>query len=112
MPNDPDIENLTIIKYPDPRLRKVAKPVTVFDERLRRIAQRMLELMRKNEGVGLAAPQLGLDLRLFVANPTGKPEDDHVYVNPVLSDADGGEDYEEGCLSLPEIKVVITRPTK
>jgi peptide deformylase len=105
-------QELRIINYPDPRLKKVAKPVTVFDERLRAIATRMLELMRESEGVGLAAPQVGLDIRLFVTNPSSKPGDDHVYVNPVLSDAEGGEDYEEGCLSLPDIKVSVTRPTQ
>ena len=67
--------------------------------------------MRECKGVGLAAPQVGVNVRLFVANPTGKPEDDKVYVNPVLSDADGDEEGEEGCLSLPEINVKVTRPT-
>jgi peptide deformylase len=54
---------------------------------------------------------VGLNLRLFVVNATGKPEDDKVYVNPMLSDADGDEESEEGCLSLPDIKVNIRRPT-
>ena len=67
--------------------------------------------MREHKGVGLAAPQVGLNLRLFVVNPTGKPEDDRVYVNPVLSDPDGNDEKEEGCLSLPEINVSIPRPT-
>lgn len=105
------IDALEIIQWPDPRLRKKSEPVTVFDDALRRLAQKMLELMRANEGVGLAAPQVGINLRLFVACPTGKPEDDKVYVNPVLSDAEGGEEAEEGCLSLPDIRVKITRPT-
>src|SRR3954471_6656249 len=81
-----NIDALEIIQWPDPRLRKKAEPVTVFDDALRRLAPKMLELMRANEGVGLAAPQVGLSLRLFVASPSGKPEDDKVYVNPVLSD--------------------------
>ena len=72
----------------------------------------MLELMREHKGVGLAAPQVGLNIRLFVINPTGTPEDDKVYVNPVLSDPAGeNEEKEEGCLSIPEIDVNIIRPT-
>src|SRR3712207_4000244 len=113
MPDTPDnnpadlsavkVEDLKVILYPDPRLRKKSQPVTVFDDALRRVAARMFELMRVEKGVGLAAPQVGLNIRLFVINPSGKPEDDQVYVNPVLSGLEGGEELEEGCLSLPEI---------
>jgi peptide deformylase len=106
-----DAKDLKIIRWPDPRLKKKSEPVTVFDEDLRNLAARMFELMRECKGVGLAAPQIGVNIRLFVANPTGKPEDDKVYVNPVLSDADGDEEGEEGCLSLPDINVKVTRPT-
>lgn len=106
-----DAKELKIIRWPDPRLKKKSEPVTAFDEDLRELAARMFELMRECKGVGLAAPQVGVNVRLFVANPTGKPEDDKVYVNPVLSDADGDEEGEEGCLSLPDINVKVTRPT-
>lgn len=105
-------ENLQIVVWPDPRLLRMSRPVTVFDDRLRQLAVRMAELMHKEDGVGLAAPQVGVNLRLFVASPTGKPEDDKVYVNPVLSDEEGEEESEEGCLSLPEIRIKVTRPTK
>ena len=104
-------EDLRVILYPDPRLKKKSVPVKVFDDNLRQTAYRMLELMREHEGVGLAAQQVGLNIRMFVVNATGKPEDDKVYVNPVLSEADGDEEIEEGCLSLPDIKVAIRRPT-
>src|SRR5689334_11934405 len=107
-----NFETLQVVKWPDPRLLKVSRPVTVFDDRLRQLAARMIELMHKEEGVGLAAPQVGINLRLFVASPTGKPEDDKVYVNPVLSDEEGEEESEEGCLSLPEIRIKVTRQTK
>src|SRR5215216_1116617 len=108
---DPRIRDLQIIRWPDPRLKKKSEPVTAFDEDLRRLAGRMFDLMRECKGVGLAAPQVGRNIRLFVANPTGKPEDDKVYVNPLLSDAEGDEEAEEGCLSLPEVNVNIRRPT-
>src|SRR5947209_6679760 len=105
-------DDLRLILYPDPRLKKKSQPVTVFDEDLKKTALRMFELMREHEGVGLAAPQVGVNIRLFVVNATGKPEDDKIYVNPMLSDADGDEEAEEGCLSLPDIKVAIRRPTQ
>ena len=102
-------EDLKIILYPDPRLRKISEPVTVFDENLVALTVRMFELMRQDQGVGLAAPQVGINKRLFVANPTGKPEDDRVVVNPVLTDADDSDTAEEGCLSLPKIRADVDR---
>ena len=103
-------EDLQIIHYPDPRLRKMSETVTRFDDRLAALAAKMFELMRGAKGVGLAAPQVGENIRLFVANPTGEPGDDRIYVNPILSEPDGGEEEgEEGCLSLPEINAKIMR---
>ena len=69
----------------------------------------MFQLMRLDKGVGLAAPQVGHNIRLFVMNATGKPEDDRVYINPVLTEAEGDEEAEEGCLSIPELRVKIWR---
>jgi peptide deformylase len=69
----------------------------------------MFELMREAKGVGLAAPQVGYNIRLFIVNHTQKPEDDRVYINPVLFDAEGEETSSEGCLSLPNINVDVTR---
>ncbi|HLL90639.1 MAG TPA: peptide deformylase [Tepidisphaeraceae bacterium] len=105
-------DELSIIHYPDPRLRKPSQPVTTFDDGLKKLAARMLELMREANGVGLAAPQVGLGLRLFVMNATGEPGDDRVYVNPELIDGDGTEEGEEGCLSIPGVNVKILRDKK
>ena len=102
-------EDLKIIFYPDPRLKRMSQPVELFDERLRALAGRMLELMREARGVGLAAPQVGENIRLFVMNATQEPGDDRVYVNPVLSDGEGEEEAEEGCLSLPGIHINVLR---
>ena len=102
-------EDLKIILYPDPRLKKMSLPVDVFDEPLRLLAARMLELMGESNGVGLAAPQVGHNIRLFVMNPTGEPGADRVYINPVLSDPEGEEEAEEGCLSLPGIHINVVR---
>jgi peptide deformylase len=102
-------KELKIIHYPDPRLRKISAPVTDFGPNLRELADRMVALMKAARGVGLAAPQVGENIRLFVMNPTGEEADLRVYVNPVLSDAEGEEEGEEGCLSLPNINAKLWR---
>ena len=66
-------DELKIIYYPDPRLKKVSKPVETIDSSLKELATRMLQLMRDHRGVGLAAPQVGLNIRMFVMNHTGDP---------------------------------------
>jgi peptide deformylase len=102
-------QDLAIISYPDPRLRTKSETVTQFTPELRELALRMVELMKEARGVGLAAPQVGQNVRLFVINPTGEEDDVHFYVNPVLSEADGEEEGEEGCLSLPNITTKVWR---
>lgn len=110
-PVQPD--SLRIVHYPDPVLRQVARPVPGVTDEVRRVAGRMIELMHEARGVGLAAPQVGLPWRLFVANPTGEPGDDRVFINPVLCDpSPETHPHEEGCLSLPHITGEITRPTR
>jgi len=104
-----DLAGLTILIYPDPRLRKPCRPVRDFDEHLRALAQRMLELMHEASGVGLAAAQVGVPKRLFVMNATGEADDDQVFVNPVLVDKQGQRETEEGCLSIPEVRVQVRR---
>lgn len=105
-------EPVSIISYPDPRLKKVSAPITAFDSSLKELAQQMFALMRQEKGVGLAAPQVARNIRMFVMNATGNPEDDRVYVNPELSEAEGEEEGEEGCLSIPELRVKIFRSRK
>jgi peptide deformylase len=100
---------LQILHWPDPRLKKVSEPVKEFTPALKDLAARMFELMRQHKGVGLAAPQVGHNIRLFVMNHTGEPADNRVYVNPVLSEPSGDETSEEGCLSLPEVNAQINR---
>ena len=102
---------LRIRTYPDPALRAPGQPVETVDEHVRQVAQRMLELMHEANGIGLAAPQVGLDWHLFVANPTGDPDNDRVFINPALRDADRHTElYEEGCLSLPGVTGQVMRP--
>ena len=105
-------EDLKIIYYPDPRLKKMSQPVAQFDYGLRDLVVQMFRLLREHRGVGLAAPQVGKNLRLFVMNPSGEAGDDRVYINPVLSDAESDDEAEEGCLSLPDIHVKVVRNKK
>lgn len=98
-----------IVIYPDPRLRKVCAPISEFDERTAALAERMLDLMGSGNGVGLAGPQVGVCRRIFVANPTGEPEDAQICINPELLDLTGSVEGEEGCLSLPDIRVNVRR---
>src|SRR5262249_6888760 len=76
---------LEIVKFPDPILRRVAKPLAAVDDAVRERARLMIDLMYRDKGVGLAAPQVGWGARLFVMNPTGKPEDARVFVNPEIT---------------------------
>ncbi|MFN3167123.1 MAG: peptide deformylase [Phycisphaeraceae bacterium] len=111
MPVDP--QSLAIVHYPDPVLREKARPIERVDDQVRAVAQRMIELMHSAPGVGLAAPQVGLGWRMFVANPTGEAGDDRVYINPVLTALAGGDAArDEGCLSLPGVTVEVTRPAQ
>lgn len=110
-PVNPDL--LRIVHYPHPVLRQVAQSVPGATEEVRRVARRMLQLMHEAKGVGLAAPQVALPWRLFVTNPTGEPQDDRVFLNPILSDPSPETHvHEEGCLSLPNVTGEITRPTR
>jgi peptide deformylase len=104
-----DIDGLTIIRYPDPRLKVNCAPIETVDEEVRHLATRMIDLMFASRGVGLAAPQVGLTARLFVATPTFERSNVHVYVNPRIIETDGSQEDEEGCLSFPGIYCKVKR---
>ena len=99
-----------IRQYGDPVLRMRAEEVETFDDELRRVTERMLGLMHDAEGVGLAATQVGILRRFFVCT---LDEDDHVFVNPVVTPASGEmESDTEGCLSLGPIRVPVDRAAR
>ena len=104
-----DLAKLKVIHYPDPRLSQISTPVDVVDDGVRALAARMFELMFAAKGVGLAAPQVGITVRMFVASPTFDPADQRVYINPQLVQLEGEQEAEEGCLSLPDINAKIKR---
>ena len=103
---------LEVILYPHPTLRYVSKPIRKVDAELKRIAAEMLDLMYESSGVGLAANQVNLPLRMFVFNPTGvKGEgEEYVILNPEIQLPKGNETGEEGCLSLPGLTGDVKRP--
>jgi len=105
---DPSL--LEILHFPAPVLRRRAEPIERIDDEVRSIAVRMLELMREADGVGLAAPQVGVPWRLFVTNARQEEEPDRVYINPRLELAGDICADTEGCLSLPGIRAEIRRP--
>jgi len=104
-------DTLRLRHYPDPALRQRAEPISEVTDEVRQVAARMLELMHHHRGAGLAGPQVGLAWRLFVANPSGEPDGDRVFINPQLSEpTKQAEQRTEGCLSLPDIEGQINRP--
>ncbi|MFM9940325.1 MAG: peptide deformylase [Hyphomicrobiaceae bacterium] len=102
-----------VILLPDPVLRRISTPIERVDDDLRRLADDMLETMYAAPGVGLAAPQVNVSRRLIVLDVAGDDAERQpmVMINPVIQ-AFGTErkSYEEGCLSIPDVKVEIERP--
>ena len=104
---------LDIITIPDPILRKVAAPIERVDAELRKLADDMLATMYDAPGIGLAAPQVGVSRRLIVLDVSEKDGEKHplVMINPeIVTLSDERRIYEEGCLSIPDVKVEIERP--
>lgn len=103
---------MKIVNYPHPSLRTKAEPVKELNADVERIAGEMLELMYKHEGLGLAAPQVALPIRLLVMNFSADPEkkeDEHVAINPVIVEESGRIEAREGCLSFPELFQKVRR---
>ena len=102
---------LPILEHPDPRLRQKAPPVTVFDAALQTLIDDMFETMYAAPGVGLAATQVGVMLRLAVMDCAAKdaPPDQRVLINPEIVEASERMDMEEGCLSVPDTNEKVPR---
>ncbi|HEY5802043.1 MAG TPA: peptide deformylase [Burkholderiaceae bacterium] len=104
---------LNILRYPDPRLHKVAKPVTEFDDRLKQLAADMAETMYAAPGVGLAASQVDVHEQLVVIDTSEDGQALQVFVNPEITWAsDDKQVYDEGCLSVPGIYDGVERPSR
>jgi peptide deformylase len=110
-PNGPAAARRVVL-YPDPVLRRKAAPVVRVDAGVRALVADMFATMDAEDGAGLAAPQVGESLRIFVTGTSEREVARRAYVNPVLVDVTGDlEPMEEGCLSLPGIRGSVRRPT-
>lgn len=102
---------LPILHYPDPRLRKIAKPVAQFDERLRALVANMAHTMYEAQGVGLAATQVDVHERVIVIDISDTRDDLKVYINPrIVAASPNRRLAEEGCLSVPGVYDEVERP--
>jgi peptide deformylase len=100
---------LNILRYPDARLHKVAASVTVFDESLKRLVSDMAETMYAAPGIGLAATQVDVHKQVIVIDVSERRDSLVMLINPVILDASGVSDIEEGCLSVPGIYDTLER---
>ena len=103
---------LKVVKYGDPVLEKEGQPVTEFDGKLNELVENMFEPMLAEKGVGLAAPQIGQSLKLFVMDCSGGKElkDRIAFINPTINETKETQVGEEGCLSFPDIYFQVERP--
>ncbi|WP_091643110.1 peptide deformylase [Aquisalimonas asiatica] len=100
---------LDILQYPDPRLRTVAEPVDAVDDRIRRLADDMLETMYDAPGIGLAATQVDVHERVVVIDVSDEHDDPMVLINPEILETQGAERGQEGCLSIPGYQDMVER---
>ncbi|MGH8764857.1 MAG: peptide deformylase [Burkholderiales bacterium] len=100
---------LNILRYPDARLHKLAAPVTVFDESVKRLVADLSETMYAAPGIGLAATQVDVHKQVIVVDVSERRDSLVVLINPEIVDASGVSDIEEGCLSVPGIYDIVER---
>jgi len=103
------MSKLTILEFPDPRLRTKAQAVTVFDAALKQLAADMLEMMYEAPGIGLAATQVNVHKQLLVLDVSDEKNQPMILVNPKILERDGSQTYQEGCLSVPGIFADVDR---
>ena len=107
------MSDLKILIFPDPKLRKVAKKIDKFDKSLEMLSKNMLKTMYEAEGIGLAATQVDIHIRLVVMDLSEERNEPRVFVNPEYTVLDKSPfTYEEGCLSIPGFNEEISRPSK
>jgi len=107
-----DVDKCRITHYPAPVLGKRAQFVEKVDDNIRRLVEKMTDIMLENKGIGLAAPQTGVSLRLFIISLDGTAENVRVYMNPTLTPIGDLNAIDEGCLSVPGVYTKIPRYKK
>lgn len=106
------MESLKIVCYPNPVLAIDSQPIRRINQHLRDVVQEMFALMYANEGVGLAANQVGIPYQFLVMNPTGDAEQkeyEYAFLNPIIRRKRGRATENEGCLSFPDLRIDIQR---
>ena len=104
-----DFEKCQITRYPADVLAEQALPIEKIDDNIRQLIVKMTDVMLKHKGVGLAAPQIGLPLRLFIISLSGNRDGVKVYINPTVTPSGELDAVEEGCLSVPGVYTKIRR---
>ncbi len=107
--SDVDIEKCRITRYPAEVLKTPAKPIDKIDDNTRKLVEKMTDLMLENNGIGLAGPQAGVPLQIFIVSLEATREAVKVYINPTVTAAGDLDSVEEGCLSVPGIHTKIRR---
>jgi peptide deformylase len=102
-----------VVQFPDPRLKNVSEPITEVTDEIRELARDMIDVMYDEPGIGLAAPQVGAPVRMFVIDTEWSDEsvgkNPTVVINPEISDREGRITWEEGCLSVPDYTATVER---
>ena len=102
-----------VVQFPDPRLKKVSEPISEITDEIRELARDMIDVMYDEPGIGLAAPQVGAAVRLFVIDTEWSDEENGknpaVVINPEISDRAGRITWDEGCLSVPDYNATVER---
>jgi peptide deformylase len=102
-----------VLKFPDPRLREISKPILEIDDEIRELARDMCEVMYDEPGIGLAAPQVGVPVRLIVVDTEWTDQDAErdplILINPEISEREGSLTWNEGCLSVPDFEADVER---
>jgi len=101
-----------ILEFPDPRLRRKSAPVTLFDEELANLLQRLAAAMEREGGIGIAAPQLDAPVRAFLVDLSTLKDQEKLrreFINPVLTELQGHTTFREGCLSVPDFNYPVKR---
>jgi peptide deformylase len=107
-----DIEKCHLTHYPADVLAGPASPVEEIGDNIHRLVEKMIDVMFRNKGVGLAAPQIGVPLRLFIISLDGNRENVKVYINPTVAPTGDLDTLDEGCLSVPNVYTKIRRYKK
>lgn len=100
---------LKILHYPDKRLRLIAKPIQEIDRKIKTISMNMIDTMYQQEGIGLAANQINIQLQIIVIRKMTEKDNDLILINPKIIERQGSFSIEEGCLSIPEYRAFVLR---